>query len=261
LPNEFDPPQRIVKQHIVESVISQEVERVMSMFETISQRIENDQRTTTSKSKHILKMVVENASIHIHPLAKSVFESAYRGYDISRQNMRMLHELHGLHDDFFANFYPEINTIVIESPEALGLVKDIIRIRRPIDRLTAAETEERSHTGFIASNYLLLLPDDLVMVRFTTQDVREAENNLGLLSTLYGPPGRVVSLPIPIQYREILCDRFAENDLPYIVCFNRETTTKFVCSETIEYGTFTSHFITPDPTPRPFPDQILMGRR
>lgn len=71
--------------------------------------------------------------------------------------------------------------MITEPPEAFGLVRDIIRVRRPIDRLTPAETEERSHTGIIASNYLPMLPDGLNMVRFTTQDVRDAENNLGLL--------------------------------------------------------------------------------
>uniref|UniRef100_A0A2H8TT44 Core protein VP3 n=1 Tax=Melanaphis sacchari TaxID=742174 RepID=A0A2H8TT44_9HEMI len=230
LPNEFDPPQRIVKQPIIESVISQEVQRIISLFQTISARVEYDRRAPTIKPKHVLKIVVESAKVN--PLVRSIFESAYRGYDISRQNVRAFDELHAMRDDFFANFYPEMSTIVIGSPEAFGLVEDIIRVRRSIERLTPAETEARSHTGIIASNHMPILPDDLNMVRYSAQDMRLAENNLGLLSALYGPPGRVISLPIPIRYREMLCDRFLESDLPYVVCFNREATTTFVCSET-----------------------------
>ncbi|CAI6357689.1 unnamed protein product [Macrosiphum euphorbiae] len=164
----------------------------MSMFGTISERVENDQRTSTVKHKHILKLIIENSSIH--PLARSVFESAYRGFDLSRQDVQLFRELHGRRDDFFANFYPELSRIVIESPEAFRLVGDVIRSRRPIDRLNAAETEERSHTCMIASNYLPVLPAGIDMVRFTIQDARLAENNLGLLSALYGHPGKVATL-------------------------------------------------------------------
>lgn len=145
-----------------------------------------------------------------------------------------------------------MSLIIINHPEAFGLVNDVIRIRRPIERLNPAETERRTLLGIITNNVLPLLPDGLVLRRYSLGEVRDAENRLSLLTELYGDNTYVVSLPIPMRYQEQLCEVFGDLSLPYTVNFYEDTKTRFVSSETIEYGTFTAQFVSPSPNPRPF---------
>lgn len=179
------------------------------------------------------------------PIEKSIFESSFRGFSISRIKERSLRQAHVLHDDFFAHFYYEISLIIINNPEAFGLVRDVIRIRRPMGRLNPAETEVRSLLGIITSNHLPLLPEGLVLRRYTLGEVRDAENRLSLLTELYGDGVGVVSLLIQI------CRT--------LLTFMKKCQLDLLAQKQLNMERLTAQFISPNPNPRPFPDQILMS--
>lgn len=256
LPNDFEPPQRIVKQLVVESVVVQELQRVVSMFFEISGRVERDDRSRQIKDKHILRTIVESSNVTA--IARSIFESSFRGYNMSRVSRQSLRDAFQDYDDFYANFYGMINQVIIENPEAFGMTYDIIRARRPIERLNNLELERRSLRGIIASNCLSLLPEGLIMRRMSLEEIRIAENTLSLLSEVNERDDRVVSLPIPTRYEEVLQLNFSEKQLPYYVCVRKDASSRFIESETIDYGTFTAQFVTPSSNPMPFPDQVLI---
>lgn len=126
-PEAFLPPLSLTEQINAESLISAELQRVISAFLLMLDRLEVDQRADGYRNKLIFQWALE--STESNHFARKIFELCLGDGEASKLNLNTLRALRPRFDEFEAMYFAEYGNIVNLNPECFGITMDTLRRR------------------------------------------------------------------------------------------------------------------------------------
>lgn len=149
-PESFLPPLSLAEQINAESLISAELQRVMSAFLVMLDRLEVDRRAEGYRNKLVFKWALE--STESNHFARKIFELCLNDGEASKLNLNTLRALRPRFDELEAIYFQAYGNIVNENPECFGITMDTLRRRIELPTLAEAEYRRRELTGVILDN-------------------------------------------------------------------------------------------------------------
>lgn len=256
LPEKFDPPACLAEQLNAESLVSAEMQRVISAFLIMRARAEFDGRNRMFTPRLILQWAI--SSTESNHFAKKIFELCLSDGDGSRLEMNVLEGTRANFDDFEAIYFDRLAVLVSAHPEVFGFTLSLIKTRRDLPSFSEEAYDALIPGGIITSNSIS--EADPIPVRRLTWDQMNVYLRGYCLITEMRRRDVLTILPQPIQYDEVIVQELSDGSSPPIKISNvNGANIHLVDSETVSYGKISRRFLKPSDTLVFRPDQIFLG--
>lgn len=256
LPNTFVPNTLVLKQPKCESVVSAEIQRIVSVYLSVLDWVERDGRNNIYVPRRILKLVLESNESNV--IAKRIFDYCFHKGDIQRINIDALRAIQRLFDDFESVVIPRVALVAYENLEIFGLTRDVIYRPREIAIPVGNNFEEAKARGWIQDNSSEVHENNRVTL--THLEMERELGNLNFLSIMKQRIRRNQNtvLPIYMIYKEYRGQIWEKETIAWDVSI---PDVRIVMSrkEVLTPKTFTHQYMLPPMEGPAFPDLFLIN--
>lgn len=256
IPSEFAVSERVLKQMRVESIISAELQRLISVYVNVLEFVEEDGMSERFRRPRIFKLVVD----WLKPgrLLKMFVDLSIGETQISRVPFRLLPGILVGNDDYRSRFFPMCLRTILALPELFGMTKRVGIALNYMFVPVGVEYEERRSSGMISSN--VVVGDGIEVEEMTREDMMVHLNRFDLVDYMLTRASHhvMVELPLYVAYSEILVKSWIPETKVWIVKVP-SSETGFGRSESLDLGKFTYQIMTPNQRGNPLRDQIWVS--
>lgn len=254
LPNTFTPNSLVLKQPICESVVSAEIQRIVSVYLSVLDWVQRDGRNDVYVNRRILKLVLESNISNV--IAQRIFDYCFHSGDLQRVDLPALRQVANLFDDFEAIVMPLVAEIAYKNLEIFGLTRDVIYKPHEVQIPVGAAFRNATLRGYIQDNST----QRHRYVSLTYLEMERQLGNMNFLSRMKGRNGRNTTtlLPIYMLYRESRTPTWEKETTAWDVSIP-DVRIAMARKEVLTPKMFTHQYMLPPIEGPAFPDLFLIN--